>query len=182
MKIDGENGETARYINSAAEFNAYLMEYRRHYNKTHLPLSKDSKPMPRQNPSSNVSDAVYENMKRDLYAMLSEDFAEMTSDDKLYAIVNEYVNNNAAMLKGKDGIDGVNGKDGINGKDGVNGKDGKSGAKGEKGEKGDKGDVGAQGVPGYTPRKGVDYFTAEDIKEIVDIVISKFNNVSEVGR
>lgn len=40
---------------------------------------------------------------------------------------------------------------------------------GDKGEKGDKGDTGAQGEPGadgYTPVKGVDYFTAADKAEI----------------
>ena len=39
MQIDGENGEMARYNNSASIFNAYMMEYRKNYNKTHMPLS-----------------------------------------------------------------------------------------------------------------------------------------------
>ena len=38
MKIDEENGETARYNNSATMFNSYLMEYKKYYNKTHMPL------------------------------------------------------------------------------------------------------------------------------------------------
>ena len=38
MKIDEENGETARYNNSAALYNTYMTEYRKHYNKTHMPL------------------------------------------------------------------------------------------------------------------------------------------------
>lgn len=100
MKIDGANGETARYNNSAAEFNAYMMEYRKYYHKTHMPLSKDKKPTPKQTTSSNVSDTVYENLKRDLYARLSEEFADATSKDKLYSIVTEYIQNNLEMLMG----------------------------------------------------------------------------------
>lgn len=162
MKIDGENGETTRYNNSAALFNSYMMEYRKFYNKTHMPLDiTKPKAKPSKNDSTNVSDAVYENLKRELYALLSEDFAEATSKDKLYSIVNEYAINNVEMLKGKDGRDGIDGKDGINGKDGVNGKDGAS-IKGEKGDKGDKGDTGPQGAPGYTPQKGIDYFDGKD--------------------
>jgi hypothetical protein len=42
MKIDEENGETARYNNSATMFNSYLLEYKKHYNKTHMPLQKNT--------------------------------------------------------------------------------------------------------------------------------------------
>lgn len=42
MKIDEENGETARYNNSSTMFNSYLTEYRKHYNKYHLPLFKNN--------------------------------------------------------------------------------------------------------------------------------------------
>lgn len=42
MKIDEENGETARYNNSATMFNSYLGIYKKHYNKTHMPLNKNS--------------------------------------------------------------------------------------------------------------------------------------------
>ena len=40
MKIDEENGETARYNNSATMFNSYLTAFKKHYNKTHMPLNK----------------------------------------------------------------------------------------------------------------------------------------------
>ena len=125
MKIDGENGETARYNNSASLFNSYLMEFRKHYNKTHMPLDMTSKkPMPKQCNSASISDAMFESLKRELYYLLSEDFAEMTSRDKLYDIVTSYAINNVQMLKGKDGRDGIDGKDGKDGRDGVDGKDG----------------------------------------------------------
>lgn len=102
MKIDGENGETARYNNSAAMYNAYMMEYRRHYNKTHMPLSlkgrHESKPS--KNATVGLSEAEYENLKRDLYYQLSDYFSEFLSQDKLYDIVKNYVNNNIEMLTG----------------------------------------------------------------------------------
>ncbi len=41
MKIDEENGETARYNSSATMYNAYLMAYKKHYNKTHMPISRN---------------------------------------------------------------------------------------------------------------------------------------------
>ena len=42
MKIDEENGETARYNNSSTMFNAYLLEYKKHYNKMHLPKQENT--------------------------------------------------------------------------------------------------------------------------------------------
>ena len=170
MKIDGENGETARYNNSASTFNSYLMEFRKYYNKTHMPLSiADKRDVPKSKPSIGVSEAEYENLKRELYALLSEDFAEATSPDKLYNIVNSYVMNNMEMLKGRDGIDGINGKDGYTPIKGIDYFDGKQGEpftyndftqaqldslKGEKGDKGDKGDQGARGIQGVQGEKG----------------------------
>jgi hypothetical protein len=42
MKIDEENGETARYNNSATMFNSYMEAYKKHYNKTHMPLQNNT--------------------------------------------------------------------------------------------------------------------------------------------
>ncbi len=42
--------------------------------------------------------------------------------------------------------------------------------KGDKGDKGDQGIQGVQGEPGYTPVKGVDYFTNEEIEDIEEDV------------
>ena len=123
MKIDSENGETARYNNSAALYNTYMMEYRRHYNKTHMPLDITRKriPMPKKKASIGLSDAEYENLKRDLTFILTEYFSDAVSADKISAIVTDYMQNNVAMLKGKDG---------------------------------------------YTPVKGVDYFTEAELEDI----------------
>lgn len=42
MKIDEENGETARYNNSATMFNSYMTTFKKYYNKMHLPLQRNS--------------------------------------------------------------------------------------------------------------------------------------------
>ncbi|MBE5873774.1 MAG: hypothetical protein E7287_05115 [Lachnospiraceae bacterium] len=39
MKIDEENGETAKYNNSATMFNSYMTVYKRYYHNRHLPVS-----------------------------------------------------------------------------------------------------------------------------------------------
>lgn len=139
MKIDGENGETARYNNSAAMFNTYMMEYRKYYNKTHMPLNKGhkNKTIPPKPFKDGLTEAEFENLKKELYYLLSDDFAEMTSNDKLYAIVTNYMNTNAAMLKGKDGLNGVDGKNGYTPRKGIDYFDGEKGDKGDPGEKGD---------------------------------------------
>lgn len=54
-------------------------------------------------------------------------------------------------------------------------------AKGEKGEKGDKGEPGIKGSDGYTPQKGVDYFTDGDKSELVTAVLKALPNGDEVS-
>lgn len=107
MKIDAENGETARYNNSAGLFNSYMMEYRKFYNKTHMPLSDAEKRAvtPVKNTSCGISEAELENLEREIYAKLYEDFSGMVSDDKLYSIVSNYVINNIEMLKENRDVD-----------------------------------------------------------------------------
>lgn len=193
MKIDQENGETARYNNSASLFNSYMTEFRKYYNKTHMPLSvedrKNIKPVMCK-PSEHITEAQVEAITRDLYYMLSEDLNQATSDDKIYDIVMRYVNNNAQMLKGKDGKQGEDGltpyiaKNGnwhIGDEDtgvqarGVDGTvtfdelseeqkaslKGDKGDKGDKGAKGDKGDKGDQGEKGERGHDGADGITPD---------------------
>ena len=193
MKIDGENGEMARYNNSAELFNTYMMNYRKYYNKTHLPLDvtrKVSSPKPGKG-TVTLPDAIIENITRELYGKLSEDVAEQTSDDKINAIVTSYMQTNAAMLKGKDGKTPEKGIDYVDGVDGVGIEylyqaltDHDDGGwnvirvhmtdgsvynfRVKNGEKGDK------------PVVGVDYFTQEDkeaIKsEVLDEVADEITN------
>ena len=117
MKIDSENGETARYNNSASLYNAYMMEYRKYYNKTHMPLSNKDRnnARPTKKVTAGLSDAEYENLKRDLYHQLTEYFSQFVSPDKLYDIVTSYINNNSEMLRGDEGKPGERGESGKNG-------------------------------------------------------------------
>lgn len=118
MMIDKENGETARYNNSATTYNTYLLEFKKYYNKTHLPLSNVRIPTKNATGASDkdISEAQLESLKNVVYALLRNDLDDIISDDKLYDIVMKYVLNNADMLKGKDGKDGADGKDGVTGK------------------------------------------------------------------
>jgi hypothetical protein len=59
--------------------------------------------MPPKKASVGLSEAEYENLKRDLYFRLANDVNEIISPDKLYDIVKSYINNNSVMLKGEDG-------------------------------------------------------------------------------
>ena len=160
-----------------------------------MPLNKGhkNKTIPPKPFKDGLTEAEFENLKKELYYLLSDDFAEMTSNDKLYAIVTNYMNTNAAMLKGKDGLNGVDGKNGYTPRKGIDyfdgdkgdkgdpGEKGEKGAQGLKGEKGDpftyedftaeqlanlKGKDGTNGKDGYTPQKGVDYFTPDDIASL----------------
>lgn len=100
MKIDEENGETARYNNSATLFNSYMMEYRKYYNKTHLPLRTPYKGKPNSKPTKlEVTEAQLEYLKRELYHTLSDDVNKAVSNDKLYDIVKNFISNNLEMIK-----------------------------------------------------------------------------------
>lgn len=58
---------------------------------------------------------------------------------------------------------GARGLQGIQGEQGIQGPQGERGLQGPTGAKGDKGDT---GEAGYTPQKGIDYFTQEDIESL----------------
>ncbi len=101
MMIDKENGEITRYNNSAASFNTYMREYRKYYNKTHMPINilGNVNEIPPKKTTGSLSDAEYENIKKDLLNVLSEQLNEMVSADKLSYIVNQYLQNNMGMFK-----------------------------------------------------------------------------------
>jgi len=52
-------------------------------------------------------------------------------------------------------------------------RNGAKGDKGDTGEKGDKGDKGNTGADGYTPQRGVDYWTEEDKAETITTVLEE---------
>lgn len=196
MKIDEANGEIARYNNSRAMYESHMTEFRKYYNKTHMPISTTARRtvMPPNKGTSGMSDAQYENLKRDISNIMQEQIVDATSPDKIADVVTKYVQNNIEMLKGKDGKDGVDGKDGYTPRKNIDYFDGENGKaftykdftpeqladlKGEKGDKGVKGDQGERGLQGanglngtngYTPIKGIDYWTPEDKAQIKDYV------------
>ena len=82
MKIDEENGETARYNNSAAMFNSYMDEFKKYYNKTHMPLNITDKATIKttNKPSVGLSEAEFENLKRELAYLLIDHFGNSIAD------------------------------------------------------------------------------------------------------
>ena len=90
-----------------------------------------------------------------------------------------------ATLKGDKGDKGEQGPQGEVGPQGPQGPQGEQGPKGDTGEQGPKGDAGEQGPrgprgeqgppgeAGYTPVRGVDYYTNEDQAAFVNEVLSK---------
>ena len=62
------------------------------------------------------------------------------------------------------------GEKGDTGPQGEKGEQGPEGPAGPQGEAGKDGETGPQGDPGYTPKKGVDYWTEDDIAEIKSYV------------
>ena len=126
MKIDEENGETARYNNSATMFNAYMTEFKKYYNKTHMPLGNQHKKVsiPCGKHPSNVTDAQLENLKREITKQIMEYLYEATSEDRIAGVVNDYVYSHVDELKGANGytpVKGVDYRDGIDGQNGLDG-------------------------------------------------------------
>lgn len=80
--------------------------------------------------------------------------------------------------QGETGPRGETGPKGDTGERGPQGADGKDGAQGPKGDKGDTGATGptgatgAKGADGYTPVRGVDYWTEADQESIVQQIIT----------
>jgi len=82
----------------------------------------------------------------------------------------------AAGDPGPMGPPGKDGKDGKDGEKGDKGDTGATGATGATGPQGAQGPQGAKGADGYTPKKGVDYWTAADKQEIIEDVIEQVPN------
>lgn len=140
------------------------------------------------------SGASQEQIEAAVSKYLTEHPVETMTEEQVQQITSAYIEEHKAELKGDkgdkgdpgekgaDGINGVDGKDGANGMDGSNGADGASaydiavangyiGTETEwleslKGEPGQAGKDGANGNDGYTPVKGTDYWTSDDIAEI----------------
>lgn len=105
MRIDKENGEIQRYNNSLASYNAHMTNYRKFYNKTHMPLDitkKRTESAPIRQTSPGLTDAEYQNLVKDMTHILTEYFSKETSHDTLYDVVKEFIQNNIELFKDKD--------------------------------------------------------------------------------
>lgn len=78
----------------------------------------------------------------------------------------ELPNPSPVNIKGEKGDKGERGERGLQGTQGI------QGIKGDKGDSGKDGANGANGKDGYTPVKGVDYFTDVDKAEMVQAVLA----------
>lgn len=148
MKIDEANGETARYNNSAALYNSYMTEYKKYYNKTHMPIdvTKKTKDIVIKVPmGNNLSDAEIENIIKELTYIITEQVGNAVSEDRIYDIAMRYMQNNTELFKGKEGKPGKDGED---------------------------------GQDGYTPKKGVDYYTEVEKQELIDKIKDEVSAVN----
>lgn len=69
----------------------------------------------------------------------------------------------------------------LKGEKGDTGATGPQGPQGDKGDKGDTGSAGATGPAGYTPARGTDYWTADDIAEIQAYINTAVGNAGSQG-
>lgn len=142
--------------------------------------------------TSGVTD---EQIERAVEKYLAENPISGVDVAEVQQIVAEYISDNKEELKGDKGDKGDPGTPGNDGMDGTDGTDGKSaydiavahgfvgteaewleslkGEPGKDGEPGEPGMDGAPGADGYTPVKGTDYWTADDIAEIQTYIDSQ---------
>lgn len=97
---------------------------------------------------------------------LQEHPVETLTEADVQRIVSEYVAVHKEELKGEKGDKGDKGDTGPAGPQGSQGIQGLQGIQGEKGDTGATGPEGPTGADGYTPVRGTDYWTADDIAEI----------------
>lgn len=98
---------------------------------------------------------------------LQEHPVETLTEEDVQRIVSEYI------TKHKDELKGEKGDKGDKGDTGPAGPQGPQGIQGLQGIQGEKGDTGATGPEGYTPVKGTDYWTADDVAEIQSYIDSQ---------
>lgn len=79
---------------------------------------------------------------------------------------------------GLPGAPGQPGQNGNDGQDGTPGRDGVDGVNGQNGQDGQDGKDGQNGADGYTPVRGVDYWTASDIEAIENAVTTELAAVA----
>ena len=98
---------------------------------------------------------------------------ETLTEQDVQRIVAEYVAAHKDELKGDKGDKGEQGPVGPAGPQGETGLTGPQGPQGPKGDTGEQGLQGDKGNDGYTPVKGTDYWTAQDVAEIHSYIDSQ---------
>ena len=83
--------------------------------------------------------------------------------------------------QGIQGVQGIQGETGPKGEQGPKGETGEQGPKGDAGDAGPQGPQGEQGADGYTPVRGVDYWTEADKEEIVNEVVAEVGSGDGTG-
>lgn len=100
------------------------------------------------------------------------------------AVAAGFVGTEEEWLSSLVGADGAQGPKGDTGEQGPQGEQGIQGEKGEQGPAGANGTNGSDGAPGadgYTPVRGVDYWTEADQAAIVDAVLLALPTAEEVS-
>lgn len=131
--------------------------------------------------SSDTLNAYYEKIN----TKLEGQYVKQTSFDEHKQEVPQFINDALAQAKesgefdgppGPAGPQGIQGEKGDIGETGPQGEQGPQGIQGPQGDTGETGPAGANGKDGYTPVKGVDYFTAADKAEIVEAAIGDLDS------
>lgn len=82
--------------------------------------------------------------------------------------------------KGETGPQGIPGEVGPQGPKGNKGEQGEAGPQGPIGPQGEPGPEGPAGADGYTPIKGIDYFTEDEKNEIIEAAKADTNSASDI--
>ena len=105
---------------------------------------------------------------------VSDWHAAQTADDNYYrqriSDINAGWSSAVLMKSGGEGGSGIPGPQGPQGEPGEKGDTGAQGPQGEQGDTGAQGPQGEPGADGYTPQRGIDYWTSADKSEIKSYV------------
>lgn len=104
------------------------------------------------------------------YACLKESVGVLPTDTNYWQLVAKKGEQGLQGEKGEQGERGLQGEQGIQGLQGEKGEKGIQGERGLQGEQGIQGIQGENGKDGYTPVRGTDYWTEEDIATIEQFV------------
>lgn len=199
-QIDFANGEYKKYQNAMELFNSYFGEYQRWFAQNYRPA--DTHPDVDEDTTSGNIGKPWRGYYLSAYGLAVKHGYTGTESEWILSLkgdigekgdpftYDDFSAEQLAALKGPQGIQGVQGPQGIQGIQGVRGDKGEKGDRGERGEQGLKGEDGADGkntvyvgsgeMPeGYNVQ--IDPTGTDPFDEIVNEVISRLTNASEVA-